>query len=49
VKCPAISEEVEAAEEEGVIFHFLMAPLEVIGENGKVTRYQVAKDEAGRI
>lgn len=33
---PAIPEEIEDAEKEGVIFHFLVAPLEVVGENGRV-------------
>ena len=44
---PAISEEVEAAEEEGVIFHFLMAPLEVIGENGKVKGIRLQRMKLG--
>ena len=33
---PAIPEEIEDAEKEGVIFHFLVAPLEIVGENGSV-------------
>ncbi len=33
---PAIPEEIEDAEKEGIIFHFLVAPLEVTGENGRV-------------
>ncbi len=44
---PAISEEVEAAEEEGVIFHFLMTPLEVIGENGKVKGIRLQRMKLG--
>ena len=34
---PAEEEEVIAAEEEGVKFHFLTAPVRVMGKDGKVT------------
>ncbi len=35
---PAIEEEIVGAEEEGVVFHFLAAPIEIIKENGKAVR-----------
>jgi len=34
---PADHEEIEAAEEEGVTFHFLTNPAKILSENGKVT------------
>ena len=34
---PAIVEEIEAAEEEGIYFHFLTAPSRILGSGGKVT------------
>jgi hypothetical protein len=34
---PADAEEIKAAEEEGVIFHFLTNPSRVVSENGSVT------------
>ncbi len=51
---PAADIEIEEAEEEGVIFKFLTNPLEIYGENGKVTgmKLQVMElgepDESGR-
>ncbi|WP_406616322.1 NADH-quinone oxidoreductase subunit NuoF [Candidatus Caldatribacterium sp.] len=51
---PAIPEEIEDAEKEGVVFHFLVAPLEIVGENGKVkgVRFQRMRlgafDRSGR-
>ncbi|MDI3543378.1 MAG: NADH-quinone oxidoreductase subunit, partial [Candidatus Atribacteria bacterium] len=44
---PAIPEEIEDAEKEGVTFHFLMAPLEVIGENGKVKGIRLQRMRLG--
>ena len=34
---PAMAEEVEAAEEEGVKLHFLLAPRKIVGKSGKVS------------
>jgi NADH-quinone oxidoreductase subunit F len=45
---PAEEEEIKAAEEEGVIFHFLTNPLKVLG-NGKVTGMEVTCMELGEI
>ena len=44
---PAIPEEIEEAEKEGVIFHFLMTPLEVIGEDGKVKGIRLQRMKLG--
>ena len=44
---PARLEEVENAEEEGVIFHFLTNPVRVIGENGWVTGLECLRMELG--
>jgi thioredoxin reductase/ferredoxin len=44
---PAASEEIEEAEEEGNKMHFLVAPVRVVGENGKVTGIEVQKMELG--
>ncbi|MFZ5969507.1 MAG: molybdopterin-dependent oxidoreductase [Bacillota bacterium] len=43
VEMPAEDVEVEEAEEEGIIFKFLVNPIEVIGENGKVTKIRLQK------
>ena len=51
---PAIAEEVEEAEEEGVVFHFLATPVEVLGEGGRVKALRCVRmrlgepDESGR-
>ncbi len=51
---PADHEEVEGAEKEGVIFHFLTHPTRVISENGKVRGLELIRmdlgepDESGR-
>ena len=46
---PARAEEVHHAEQEGVLFDFLVAPLEVLGnEQGWVTRAALPADGAGR-
>ena len=44
---PAIPEEIEDAEKEGIIFHFLMVPLEVVGENGKVKGLRLQRMRLG--
>ncbi len=44
---PAEEIEIREAEEEGVQFKFLSLPLEVMGENGKVTKMKVQKMELG--
>jgi formate dehydrogenase beta subunit len=45
---PADIEEVEAAEKEGVIFHYLTHPTQVISKNGKVTGIELTKMELGK-
>ena len=44
---PANEEEVEQAEEERVRFSFLTVPVEIVGENGKVTAFALREDRAG--
>ncbi|SDY80283.1 molybdopterin-dependent oxidoreductase [Tindallia californiensis] len=44
---PAEEIEIVEAEEEGVIFKFLVSPLEVIGENGRVQKIRLQKMELG--
>ncbi|RKZ24099.1 hypothetical protein DRQ16_00570 [bacterium] len=44
---PAIPEEVEAAMEEGIEFHFLRNPVEFIGRDGRLERVRVIKMELG--
>lgn len=44
---PADIEEIEAAEKEGVIFHYLTHPTKVISENGKVTGLELTEMELG--
>ena len=44
---PAIAEEVEAAEEEGVRFLFLASPHRIIGERGAVKAIEVTKTRLG--
>ncbi|NLL63357.1 MAG: FAD-dependent oxidoreductase [Ruminococcaceae bacterium] len=44
---PAADIEIEEAEEEGVIFKFLTNPIEIYGENGKVTGMKLQKMELG--
>ncbi|MCP4402753.1 MAG: FAD-dependent oxidoreductase [bacterium] len=54
VEMPANPIEVDEAENEGVQFHFLTAPLRVLGENGKVTGLECIRmrlgepDDSGR-
>ena len=44
---PAIAEEIEEAEKEGVAFHFLAAPKELVREGGKLVRVIFQKMELG--
>ncbi|MCI8335753.1 MAG: FAD-dependent oxidoreductase [Peptococcaceae bacterium] len=44
---PAEPMEIQEAEEEGVIFKLLVSPLEVLGEDGKVTGIRLQKMELG--
>ena len=44
---PAIEEEVEAAEQEGVRFLFLAAPHRIVGEHGEVKGIEVVKTRLG--
>ncbi|MCK4548616.1 MAG: FAD-dependent oxidoreductase [Candidatus Krumholzibacteria bacterium] len=44
---PAIAEEIEEAEKEGVAFHFLAAPKELVIEGGKLVRVIFQKMELG--
>ncbi len=44
---PAIPEEVEAAMEEGIEFHFLRNPVEFIGRDGRLERVRLIKMELG--
>ncbi len=44
---PASPWEVDAAEHEGVKFQFLVAPIEVVGENGKMTGLKALRMELG--
>lgn len=51
---PAAGEEIEEAEEEGVVLRYLAAPVRIIGKGGKVTALECVKmelaepDESGR-
>ncbi|MFR1518205.1 MAG: FAD-dependent oxidoreductase [Clostridia bacterium] len=44
---PAEQVEINEAEEEGVIFKFLNNPVEILGENGRVTQIKVQKMKLG--
>jgi formate dehydrogenase major subunit len=44
---PASPEEIHGAEEEGVKFHFLAAPVRLFGTNGKVDKLEYVKMELG--
>ncbi len=44
---PALPHEIEAAETEGIQFHFLVAPIRIIGENGAVTAVECLRMELG--
>jgi len=44
---PAIESEIEAAEEEGVKFHYLVAPVKILGKGGKVHAIECIKMELG--
>ncbi|QEK11397.1 molybdopterin-dependent oxidoreductase [Crassaminicella thermophila] len=47
VEMPAEEVEVTEAEEEGVTFKFLVSPIEIIGENGKVSKIRLQKMKQG--
>lgn len=47
VQMPAEAVEVEEALEEGVNFKFLVSPIEIIGDNGKVSKIRLQKMELG--
>jgi NADH-quinone oxidoreductase subunit F len=42
---PAITEEIEAAEEEGIHFHFLIAPARILGDGGRVAGLECIRME----
>lgn len=44
---PALPHEIEAAETEGIQFHFLVAPVRIIGENGAVRAVECLRMELG--
>jgi len=44
---PALPHEIEAAEEEGIKFRFLVAPKQIIGEGGKVKAIECLRMELG--
>jgi len=44
---PALPYEVEAAEEEGIEFHFLVSPVRVMGKDGKVEAIECLRMELG--
>ena len=45
---PAFAEEVEAAEEEGIKIHFLVAPKRIIGDGDRVTGLECIRTELGK-
>lgn len=47
VEMPARREEIENAEEEGVVFHLLTNPVRILGENGWVTGLECLRMELG--
>ncbi len=44
---PALPDEIKAAEEEGIEFHFLVAPKQIIGEEGRVMAIECLMMELG--
>ncbi len=44
---PADPHEIEEADEEGVVFHFLVAPLEIVASDGQVTGLKCQRMELG--
>ncbi len=44
---PAFEEEIEAAEEEGVIIEYLVAPTRIIGEKGKLSGLECVRNKMG--
>jgi len=46
---PAFDEEIEAAEKEGVKIQYLVAPVEVLSENGRVTGVKCIRMQLGEV
>lgn len=44
---PAIEEEIVGAEEEGIVFHFLAAPIEIFNVNGRAVKMKCQRMELG--
>jgi len=44
---PALPHEIDAAEREGILFHFLVAPKQLIGENGRVKAVECLRMRLG--
>jgi len=44
---PATSEEVESAEEEGIEINFLVTPIRIIAENGRISKIECTRMELG--
>jgi 2-oxoacid:acceptor oxidoreductase delta subunit (pyruvate/2-ketoisovalerate family) len=47
VEMPAVPEEIEEAEKEGVKFEFLVAPVKIIGNHGRVSGIELQRMELG--
>ncbi len=47
VEMPAHEIEIEEAEREGVLFHYLAAPTKLLGNNGKLTHLEYIEMELG--
>ncbi|MGF7058220.1 FAD-dependent oxidoreductase [Brassicibacter mesophilus] len=47
VEMPAEEVEIKEAEEEGVIFKFLVSPIEIVGKDGKVSKIRLQKMKQG--
>jgi len=46
---PALPHEIEAAKEEGIKFHFLVAPKQIIGEGGRIKLIECLRMELGEL
>ncbi|MFC2067445.1 FAD-dependent oxidoreductase [Chloroflexota bacterium] len=46
---PAFKEEIEAAEQEGVIIHYLAAPVRILGKGEKVVGVECIRTELGKV
>lgn len=47
VEMPAVPEEIEEAEKEGVKFEFLVAPVRIVGYHGRVSKIELMRMELG--